>query len=288
MTKVFQLLLVLLPATAFAQIKSTILDGTTKDPIPYVNISVQGEKNIEFSADENGSFTLPEVNASAKIVLSAVGYANTTLGISEIKETILLIPKTIELAEVVIGNKKGEHSFVVNPVKKVKKTWFGFSGGNSGVLMFATYIPYKPEYEGTPFLDKIHFRVQANQKNTFNVRLYTVNTDGSPGDYLYGENILVTVTPKQKSAIVDFSKNMIRIPEEGLFVVMETIAIKENRLGNNQDDKFPIHLYPYGPGFLCEMSKEPQGWYYKEGQWKRYPKTDKGYARCVIELTLTD
>lgn len=280
--------LIAFSVNGFAQTNGRIKDSATKEPIPYVNISVQGDKNIALSADENGSFTLPEVNASAKIVLSAVGYADATLTVSEVNDNILLTLKPIELNEVVIGNKKHEHSFVVNPVKKAKNTWIGHSGGSSGILMVASYMPYKPEYEATPFLDKIHLKVQADRKNTFNVRLYTVNPDGSPGEYLYGENILVTVTPKQKSAIVDFSKNAIRIPDEGFFVVMETITIKENRLGNSDDNKFPAHMYAYGPGFLCEMSNELQGWSYKEGQWQKNTKTEKGYGKIVVEVTLTD
>lgn len=285
----YLLLLALTSLSSFAQIKGTIQDSTTKEPIPYVNISVQGQKNIALSADENGNFNLPDgINKEAYIFFSAVGYEDTSVKSSDVTTPIFLKPQPFELGEVVIGNKKGEHSVVVNLVKKAKNTWTGFGGGTNGTLMIARYIPYKPEYEATPFLDKVHFRVQADKENTFNVRLYTANQDGSPGDYLYGENILVTVTAKQKSAIVDFSKNNIRIPEEGLFVVMEVITIKQNRLGNSDDDKFPAHLYAYGPGFVCEITDEPHGWYYKEGKWQQNPKLEKGYGKIIVELTLTD
>jgi len=289
MTKVFQLLLVLLSATAFAQIKSTILDGTTKDPVPYVNISVQGDKNIELSADENGTFTLPEVNASAKVVLSAVGYANTTFGVSEIKKIIFLSSKPIELDEVVIGNKKGEQSLVVNPVKKAKQTFMGAGGGTNGSLLHATYIPYKEAYAATPYIDKIRLKTGGDFSYTFNVRLQAVNEDGSPGDYLHNENILVKIKKGQKYADIDFSKTHITIPEEGIFIAVEHIAIKENRLSHYDDgSNFPAHLYAYGPTFLCEIGEDQRGWHYKEGEWKRNPKTEKGYSRFVIELTLTD
>jgi hypothetical protein len=279
----------LITFSTFAQIKSTIIDSTTKEPIPYVNISVQGEKNIEFSADENGSFTLPEVNASAEIVLSAVGYANTTLGISEIRQNILLTPKPIELAEVVIGNKKGVHSFVVNPVKKAKHTFMGAGGGTNGSLLHATYIPYKVAYAATPYIDKIRLKTGGDFSYTFNVRLQAVNEDGSPGDYLHNENILVKVKKGQKYADIDFSKTHLTIPEEGIFIAIEHIAIKENRLSHYDDgSNFPAHLYAYGPTFLCEIGEDQMGWSYNEGKWKRYPKTEKGYSGFVIEMTLTD
>lgn len=283
------LLLAFTSISSLAQIKGTIQDSTTKEPIPYVNISIQGEKTFALSADENGNFTLPEnLKQESDIYMSAVGYANTSVKISAIKDIIFLQPQPIELNEVVIGTKKGEHSIVINPVKKVKNTWTGYAGGNSGILMMASYIPYKTEYEATPFLDKVHFRVLANKENTFNMRLYTANEDGSPGEYLYNKNILVTVTPKQKSAIVDFSKNKVRIPEEGLFVVMEIITIEQNRLGSSEDDKLPAHLYAYGPGFVCEITDEPHGWFYKEGKWQQNPKLEKGYGKIIVEMTLTD
>lgn len=286
---IYQFLLVLTSFTSFAQIKGTILDNTTKEPIPYVNISVKGEKNIALSADENGNFNLPDnISATADIFFSAVGFGDVSLKTSEIKETVFLTPQPIELNEVTIGNKKGEHSILVNPIKKAKNTWTGHAGGSSGILMMASYIPYKPEYEATPFLDKIQFKLETLKENTFNMRIYSANEDGSPGDYLYNKNILVNVKPKQKSAIVDFSKSLIRIPEEGLFVVMEIITIKQNRLGDTNDDKFPAHLYAYGPGFVCEMTDVPLGWAYKEGKWLQNPKTERGYGRIVVEMTLTD
>lgn len=180
----------------FAQI-TAIQDSTTKEPIPYVNIWVDG-KNIEFNADDNGNFTLPDVDASSSIILSAVGYTNTTLKISDINKVILLTPKPIELGEVTIGNKKGKHSQIVNPIKKAKNTWMGVGGGASGPLMAARYFQYKAKYAATPFIDKIRFETKTYHDNTFNVRLCMVNPDGSPGDYLYNENILVTVKKRTR------------------------------------------------------------------------------------------
>ncbi|MHA3787133.1 carboxypeptidase-like regulatory domain-containing protein [Flavobacterium hauense] len=275
--------------SSFAQIKGVIRDSKTKEPIPYVNISVQGEKTFALSADENGNFTLPkDIKQESDIYLSAVGYANASLTISAIKDIIFLQPQPIELNEVVIGIKKGEHTHVINPIKKAKNTWTGHAGGNSGILMMASYIPYKPEYDNTPYLDKIQFKLETHKENTFNMRLYNVNDDGSPGDYLYDKNILVTVKPNQKIAVVDFSKSTIRIPENGLFVVMEIITIKQNRLGSSDDDKLPAHLYAYGPGFVCEITDEPRGWWYKEGKWQQNPKLEKGYGKIIVEITLTD
>lgn len=284
------LLLAFTSFSGFAQIKGTIQDSTTKEPIPYVNISVKGEKGMELSSDENGNFILPDgVDKTGTIYLSAVGYANTSLNVSEVSSIILLKPQPIEIAEVVIEGKKSENSVVVNPVKKAKLTFMGTGGGMNGSLMCATYIPYKEAYAATPYIDKIRLKIGADKDYTFNIRLQTVNEDGSPGEYMHNENILVQVQQGQKYADIDFSKTRLSIPEEGIFVIVEHIAIKQNRITAVADgENYPAHLYAYGPTFLCEIGEDQRGWSYNEGKWKKFPKTEKGYSRQVIEITLTD
>jgi hypothetical protein len=283
----FFLFVLLFSVSAIAQLKASIADSKTKEPIPYVNIWAEG-KNIEFNADENGSFTL--IGSDSKTLqLSAVGYTTTTINISDIKDIILLNPKSIELGEVTIGSKKGKNTLTVNPIKKAKNTWMGAGGGVSGPLMAARYFPYNPEYEATPYIGKIKFEIKADKEYTFNVRLHTANPDGSPGDYLYNDNIIVHVKKRQKNADVDFSKVTLRVPEEGFFVVMEIIAIKENRLGDAKDNpKFAPNLYAYGPLFLCEKSDGNEGWYYTNGKWTQGKKLEKGYAKIAPEVILTD
>lgn len=284
------LLLAFTSFSGFAQIKGTIQDSTTKEPIPYVNISVKGEKGMELSSDENGNFILHDgVDKTGTIYLSAVGYANTSLNVSEVSSIILLKPQPIEIAEVVIEGKKSENSVVVNPVKKAKLTFMGAGGGMNGSLMCATYIPYKEAYAATPYIDKIRLKIGADKDYTFNIRLQTVNEDGSPGEYMHNENILVQVQQGQKYADIDFSKTRLSIPEEGIFVIVEHIAIKQNRITAVADgENYPAHLYAYGPTFLCEIGEDQRGWSYNEGKWKKFPKTEKGYSRQVIEITLTD
>ena len=281
------LLLLLLPVFSWAQFKTIIQDSETKEPVPYVNISIDG-KSMEFNADENGIFTLPETKDAKTISLSAVGYADTSFNITDVNKIIFLQPQPIQLSEIAIKSKKRENSAVINTVKKAKNTWMGAGGGNNGSLMHARFIPYKAEYAATPYIDKIRFTIDFNREATFNVRLYTVNSDGSPGAYLYDENILVNVRPKQKHADINLSKVSLKVPEEGFFVVFEHIAIKPNRLIPSNEDKFPAYSYTYGPTFLCGFSTEKIGWSYKNGKWQENAATPKGYGTALIEITLTD
>lgn len=305
--KLYLLFLALTSFSAFAQVKGTIKDNTTKEPIPYVNIWIEGEDNGTTS-DENGNFVLPTgADTTKRILLNSVGYAPAYVKISDIGESILLAPKPIELKEVNIANKTGKHHIVVNRLKKVKKVNYAHG---TYVRMSARYIPYKPEYEAMPYINKIRFPVEKYKKSfTFNLRLYSVSEDKSPGEPIYDENIVITIPPNKKEIIADLSMLNIKMPQEGLYVVIERFLIKENIIGTVYkkftDDKGNLippekreYLYDlYGPAFIHEQTNTPQEkWYYKNGKWNsiKYPQTtnQSGKERVegvfAVEITLTD
>ena len=268
------------------QTKATVVDAATNEPISYANIWAG---TYGYTADEQGNFILSAVNSTDSVHFSAVGYANAAFVASAIKDKVRLVQQTTELEPLVIVPRKQTASVIVNPINKAKKTYMGGAGGANGSLMHAAYIPYKEGYVNTPFLDKIRLKIKAYRNNTFNIRLYTVGTDGKPDNYYYDEKILVSVNPKQKFAEVDFSKLSLQIPQEGLFVVVEHIAIKSNRLStDDQEDKYPAHLYAYGPTIMGETTESRGGWSYKEGQWLENPKKENGYPKIALEVTFTN
>lgn len=155
--------------------------------------------------------------------------------------------------------------------------------------MYACNIPFKETYAATPYIKNIRLKVDASQNgNTFAIRLQSVKEDGSPGDYLHNEHILIKVEANDKYADIDLSKAPLRMPEEGMFIVVEHIAIKSNRLGGyDGDDKFPAHLYAYGPAILCGYT-DIVSWHYKNGEWAKNNRAPEGYSKMITELTLTD
>jgi hypothetical protein len=287
-----------------AQIKSTILDSTTKEPIPYVNIWVEGE-DIGATADENGSFELNDTKQGTNLIFSAVGYGEITIAIADIKDKILLAPQSIQLDELVIDHRKktGKHDIIINSLKN--ENLIEYNGlPDIGPFMLARYIPYRAEYSMTPFVDKIRFKTRkAHTEMTFNLRLYSVNPeDGSPGDVIYNENILMTLKAKKEYHIADLSHLNITIPPEGLFVVAEFFIIEKNicssvynRVTDEQGKILPEKerefLYNlYGPEFVHERKDTPdEGWMYKNGKWQKNTNTFKGkYGVLAAEVTLTD
>ena len=102
-------LLLLLPITALAQstLSGTVLDSKTKQPIPGVNVVVQGASNGT-STDFDGKFTLSNLKKGDKIVLSYIGYKNSIVNYDSQKTlNVSLEEDSNELKEVVVQTGYG-------------------------------------------------------------------------------------------------------------------------------------------------------------------------------------
>ncbi len=71
-------LLLLLPFSILAQntVSGTVLDKASGQPIPGVNVNVQGANN-GVSTDFDGKFQLSNVKKGDQIVFSYIGYKNS-------------------------------------------------------------------------------------------------------------------------------------------------------------------------------------------------------------------
>lgn len=73
-------LFLLLPFTVLAQntLNGTVTDHTTGQPIPGVNVNVQGAAGGT-STDFDGKFQLPNLKNGDKILVSFIGYKTETI-----------------------------------------------------------------------------------------------------------------------------------------------------------------------------------------------------------------
>ncbi|MEN2414169.1 SusC/RagA family TonB-linked outer membrane protein [Flavobacterium mesophilum] len=97
-------LFLLLPFTVLAQstLNGTVVDKATGQPIPGVNVNVQGSK-AGTSTDFDGKFQLPNLKNGDKIVVSFIGYVSTTVTFSGQKTvSVSLEEDTNQLKEVVV------------------------------------------------------------------------------------------------------------------------------------------------------------------------------------------
>lgn len=98
------LLLVILPFSVLAQssLSGVVTDKTTKQPLPGVNVVIQGS-STGTQTDFDGKFQLPKLKAGDKILVSYIGYKNEIITYNSQKEvTIELEEESNQLQEVVV------------------------------------------------------------------------------------------------------------------------------------------------------------------------------------------
>ena len=98
----FLLLLVPFFVQAQNKLSGTVVDNTTKQPIPGANLVVKGSK-VSTSTDFSGTFQLSSVSKGDQIVVSFVGFKSQTVIYSgQSSLTVLLQEQDNELKEVVV------------------------------------------------------------------------------------------------------------------------------------------------------------------------------------------
>jgi hypothetical protein len=283
-------LLFLISNISFCQISAVVIDSKTKESIPYVNIWVENENNGT-SSDDNGNFSL-SVNGIKKIVFSAIGYETKKVLSNLIKGNIELNQISTVLDEVVIYTKKKSRELVLGKFDESKIKNFITSRLNP--IIIARHFNYKKKYEKTPFLKSIEVLTLSNKKNAiFNVRLYHLNENSEPGEYVFNENIIAKSKKRTKRVQIDLSKFDIMFPEKGFFIALEWLIIEKNaHKFEIKNKKYKI----YNPNFGIVLKKTNEdSWIYEKGKWNRVNhtqnlngQTTELYELLAVELTLTN
>ena len=216
--------------------KGRVLDTETRAPLPYVNIGVFG-KGIGTVSDEEGLFHLPmdksRLAATDIVQFSSMGYqtikkavANLVFVYNEYPE-ILMQPENVELDEVVVTNSGAYEVNDIVGYQNYGEKAFGYWKENialGGEL--ATKIRVK---KGLRKLDTLFFEVFANPSDSVLIRVnfYDIGKFKSiPGKNLNSsnKNILYTIYPNTKLAIVDLSPNSIYV-KNSFFVSLELLKV---------------------------------------------------------------
>jgi hypothetical protein len=282
------ILFLLLSVQVQAQIKGVIHDATTKEPVPYVNMWIEG-KEKGASADENGAFTLTNTSPEDIVLFSAVGYADTRIKVADLTAVVLLPQQTIELDAVDITPRVNKHIRIIYPIEEIEELHFSETTPATSPTIVARYIPYKKEYEATPFLKELLFYTRSDKRNTiYLVRLYAVKDDGSPGELLHDTKLEGKAAKGKEMSVVNVSHLNIRMPEKGFFVAVEWLLIERNeflmyRTGSKKG------YVSYNPRFVNTYTpKNEQRWVYDKGQWKKNGGWENKFFAFAVELTISD
>jgi hypothetical protein len=297
MRKLLTITFIVISNFCFSQLKSVIIDSETKEKIPYVNVWVENE-NIGTTSNEKGEFEL-KVNTTKSILFSAIGFETKKISSDSIKNIVELKPQITELNEVVINSKKLTQEIVIGEFKKSKINTYFACGINPWIT--ARFFKHnKDKYGKTPFLKKIRLLTKSDVENSkFNIRLYSVNENGEPENYIYEKNIIGIAEKGKKTTEIDISNLNIEFPENGFFIAIEWLIIEENKYEfehtiKGSSKKLKIISYEPAIGIIPAETDE-NSWTFNQGKWSKVLKNPEGnknygekYNLIAIELTLTN
>ncbi|MCK0155697.1 carboxypeptidase-like regulatory domain-containing protein [Cellulophaga sp. F20128] len=123
MYKTTQLIIIFFTITIFhtghtQTLNASIEDSKTNQPIPYVTVVLSNKKGV--ITNEEGRFSLSITNSTEKdsLFISCIGYESIATPVLEIKDSIIyMVPKTIELKEVLVSNKNYTAEEIIDLVK---------------------------------------------------------------------------------------------------------------------------------------------------------------------------
>lgn len=297
MKKLLALTILLISNLGFGQLKAVIVNSETKEKISYVNIWIENE-DIGTTSNEKGAFEL-KINSSKIILFSAIGFETKRINSDSIKNILELKPIVTELDEVIIKSKKLTQELIIGKFKKTKINYYFSSGIKPWII--ARFFDYDKDYDKTPFLKKISILTNSDVKDSkFSIRLYSVNENGAPENYIYDKNIIGIAKKGKKTTEIDISKLNIEFPENGFFIAIEWLIIENNKYEykytiEGSRKKFEGISYEPAIGTIPAETDE-NSWVFNQGKWRKVWKNSELHLKkykdkfglVAIELTLTN
>ncbi|QMU62967.1 MAG: carboxypeptidase-like regulatory domain-containing protein [Flavobacteriaceae bacterium] len=297
MGKLFATVFLLISNLCFCQLKSVIIDGETKEKIPYVNIWIENE-NVGTTSNENGKFELT-VGASKIIIFSAIGFETKRIISDSVQSIVKLNPVITQLNEVVIKSNKPNQILTIGGFKKSKINHY-FACGTT-LWISARYFEFKENYKETSFLETIKILTKSKTKDSkFNIRLYGANENGEPENYIYDKNIIVIAKKGKNLTEINISELNIEFPKNGFFIAFEWLLVENNKYEFNYTVKGSKKKHigiQYAPKIGLVSSKtNKNSWIFSQGKWMKTWKNNNDnskkyrnkYNLIAMELTLTN
>ena len=229
---IITILLALVVMAGQAQQTMTVKDSITNEPIPFV--SVYFGNDTGGYTDEKGMIAIP--NEAAQIRLSHICYETKSISkITADSQTIILVPKSINLDEVAISAKVPKRIKTTAVGLMKAKTQTKHKGANG--FEMALFIPYDSAWTEIPYIHSIlasldystHYLVFTEIKTPiyatlrFDLRLPDAKTGAPKDESLINGGIILPSGQRLSKNGISLSRP-IPFPQTGVFVVVEWIT----------------------------------------------------------------
>lgn len=240
MKNILLFILILFSTNVFSQTFSgKVMNDKTNEMLPYANVGIRG-KNIGGIADGEGNINIDISKALSndQIVVSYLGFEPKIYVVNELKPNqvyeVRLTPKTIQLKEVMVYNKR-----IPIILGNKKKSFYHTGWGNNksgigrarGAIINPADLPVKAE----EFVIHIHENTFDSVK--FRLNMMIPGKNGEPMTSLINENIFFSTSEKKGWVRVDLKPYNIVISEK-ILVAIEWV----DALGRERTEKEGSHI----------------------------------------------
>ena len=229
---IITILLALVVMAGQAQQTMTVKDSITNEPVPFVSVYFGNDSGGY--TDEQGAIAIP--SEIEQIWLSHICYETKSISkITADSQTIILVPKSINLDEVAISAKVPKRIKTTEVGLMKAKTQTKHKGANG--FEMALFIPYDSTWTESPYIQSIlasldystHYLVFTEIKNPiyatlrFDLRLPDAKTNAPKDESIIGGGIILPSSQKLGKDGISLTRP-IPFPQTGVFVVVEWIT----------------------------------------------------------------
>lgn len=252
----------------------TFILNKQRQPLPYTNIVslTSGKGTI---TDEQGRFDRSIFSTSDSVVITNIAYQRVILRAGYLKDTLYLLPLEKTLPNLTIYNwnsfNKDEST---GYTKRRSDTHFGFLPGGQ----YAVFLPSK---KGIPcWVQSVNFKFQStcSCKGQMRIRLLSRNLEnGQPREDLVDDAGIFPINNIPKNWVVDFKKQHVLIPEDGMYVLIEVLDAEDSCMPKGET--FGIE----GLSLLSAAANKPDaGWRsFRDGKW--YPLRGNVVPQVIVK-----
>lgn len=200
-----------------------VVDSEEQIDIPYVSLSKSNGK-VGIIADHEGyfEFNMEYTNSVDTIIVSCMGYQRDTLFVSAENSEGLLVMLTKRIYEMPAIVVK-PHQFETLTLGNKKDKSIGSIYLDTHGQQAALFIENKKNVAGTFEAIEYYLSKKGNTNAPFQVRIYTVDSLGLPGEDLIEDVIVVKPEMNKGWYRIDLSRENITFPAAGAFVAIEGV-----------------------------------------------------------------
>lgn len=292
-----------------------VVNVETLEALPYVNIVLENQrKGTSTDAQGRFSFVMKGVDSSATLKFSYVGFETRKIKLSDLDSRVIkLQPDLNALPEVHLYNIAENNSEKINDFRGKESIGLGNFSGGQYPSMVARYYARPEEFKDGCFLEEVEVRffsttIKMNKKSKFRLRILKVDTEGKPATDILTKNLIVERDDFKSKTKIPMLTYKILIPEEGFFVAVEHLFIKENKYIEKKDYRvyketdtllykdFKVVKYlPVFKGVLEDERKDFNSFFKDTNGWKKMNNLDNSHSvfkgripAPAFKITLTD